>query len=466
VARGFQPRPGGPERAALQDVKRLRASVRYAAATCVIAAILLAAADPRAAVAPDPRRGAVVLSGRALADQDGPFLALGATLFWALWGEANDPERLDANLAWLADRGVHYVRILGMVGGESWSDRRIDPTAPDYWTIVDRLLVRLGRHGLRAQVTIFAGAQAMMPDRGAREAFVDRWAARVNREPDRFVLLEIANEHYQNGLDDILEVRALGRRLADRTAVLVALSAPADGQACAMYAGSAADLATIHYPRNFQIEGPWQALGRPWHYPNEYDSGCRGALPVAVNNEPIGPASSVADDSDPLRLVLAYVTTFLSQNAAHVVHAGAGIRGGGAADRVLGRRANLFEVPGLDAALRGMQAAQSYLPSDLSNWTREDAAGGRFPFAGLDRAIERGDVKQAYAAIRQDRFVLVVLGLKRPLQVTARTSVVIEIIDPVSGTTVGQMTVRAGDPIQLEPRPRDEWGDGLLLISQ
>jgi hypothetical protein len=435
-----------------------------------LATVVLSDVGPTTAAAqplvPPTRHGGVVLNGRALADGGGPFLALGATLFWALWGEAHDPERLDANLAWLAGRGVHYVRILGMVGGESWSDRRIDPAAPDYWTIVDRFLARLGRHGLRSQVTIFAGAQAMMPDPGAREAFVDRWAARVNREPDRFVLVEIANEHYQNGLDDVLELRALGRRLADRTGVLVALSAPANGQACAVYAGSEADIATIHYPRDFQIEGPWQVISRPWHYPNEYDSGCRGALPVAVNNEPIGPASSVASDSDPLRLVLAYVTTFLSQNAAYVAHAGAGIRGGGEADAVLGRRANLFEVAGLDAALRGMQAAQSYLPSDLPNWTREGAEGARFPLAGLERGIERGDVKQAYAAVRQDRFVLVVLGLKRPLQVTARNSVVIEIIDPVSGTTVSRTAMHPGDPINLEPRPRDEWGDGMLLISR
>src|SRR5688500_14301631 len=71
--------------------------------------------------------GAVRLNGRALADASGPINALGTTLFWALWAERHDQKRLDENLAWLAARNVHYLRVLGMVGGKSWEDRVIDP---------------------------------------------------------------------------------------------------------------------------------------------------------------------------------------------------------------------------------------------------------------------------------------------------------------------------------------------------
>src|SRR5512145_794541 len=74
-----------------------------------------------------------------LVDDRGPFLAIGASLFWALWGERHDPDRLDRNLAWLAQREFDYVRILAMVGSETWSDRVIDPGAKDYWAVVDRL---------------------------------------------------------------------------------------------------------------------------------------------------------------------------------------------------------------------------------------------------------------------------------------------------------------------------------------
>jgi hypothetical protein len=411
------------------------------------------------------REGRVTLAGRALADEGGPFLGLGVTLFWALWGEAHDPDRLDANLSWLAARGVDYVRILGMVGGESWSDRRIDPSADEYWPTVDRFLERLARHRLRAQVTLFAEADTMMPPRADRAAFVDRWAARLEQEPSRFVLVEVANEHYQNGLPEPAELRALGARLGERTDVLVALSAPSRGAACAVYAGSAADVATIHYSRDVGDGNPWLAVAEPWSYPADYDGRCRGRLPVAVNNEPIGPASSVAEDADPLRLVLSYVTTFLAQNAAYVLHVGAGIRGGGERDRARGRLANLFDVTGLDETLEGIRAAKGYLPLDLPNWTRVDARDDRFPLEGLRAGVDRDDLHRAYAALSGDRFVLVVLGLNRSIEVTSRVDVDLQVIEPDSGRVVRRLALRAGAPLVLEPRDGVEAGDGLVVIG-
>src|SRR5688572_23532721 len=91
------------------------------------------------------RTGPVRIEHRAFADDGGAWNALGASLFWALWGERHDPDRLDANLAYLAQHSVDYVRILGMVGSESWADRVIDPWAPDYFPVVDRLFDRLQR---------------------------------------------------------------------------------------------------------------------------------------------------------------------------------------------------------------------------------------------------------------------------------------------------------------------------------
>jgi hypothetical protein len=406
----------------------------------------------------------VTLDGRALRDDAGPFLALGATLFWALWGERHDPGRLDANLAWLAERGVDYVRILGMVGGDGWDDRAIDPSAPDYWDIVDRLVARLARHHLRAQITIFAGAHVMMPEPAARNAFVDAWAARVNRDPDRFMLVEIANEHYQNGLEDVAEVRALGRRLAERTPVLIALSAPAGHEACALYAGAGADLATIHYARD--NDRPWETVDRPWTFPREYDAGCRGRLPPAINNEPIGPGSSVAGDADPLRLAMAYVMTFVAGNAAYVIHTGAGVRGGGSADRSRGRQANVFDVAGLDEALRGIQLVRERLPDDLASWDRVGVDEPDFPIAGLSASLDSGALAGAYAVRRDGNFVAVVLGLQRPLEGTARHRGDIEIVNPLQPGEARRFTVRHDAPIRVAPVRHDASGDGLVLIGR
>ncbi|MGE3178539.1 MAG: hypothetical protein AB7O32_13820 [Vicinamibacterales bacterium] len=406
------------------------------------------------AAAPHASSGRVQLVERALADDGGPFNALGASLFWALWAERHDPERLDANLAWLAERNVDFVRVFAMVGAESWSDRRIDPRAPGYWESVDGLLARLSRHGLRVQLTMFADAQVMMPDRAERRRFAERWADRAAREPERFVLIEVANEHWQNGLTDVEEVRTLARVVAGRTDVLVALSATQPEKTCALYAGSGADVATVHYPRR----GGWPSVVQPWRWPADFDRACPGDLPVAVNSEPIGPGSSVNDENDPARLVMAYVTTFVSQNAAYVLHAGAGVRGGGSVDRAAGRRANLFDVGSLDAALRGIRAAREYLPAGLANWDRHAAAAPSHPFAGFDAALARGLVTAAPAATSRDRFVVAVLGLTGPVDVRPRRACTVDVREPLSAHAT-RHELGAGEPLRVSG------GEAFVLIG-
>jgi hypothetical protein len=372
-------------------------------------------------------------------DDGGPFNALGTSLFWALWGEAHDADRLDANLSWLAARGVDYVRVLGTVGGESWSDRVIDGRAPDYWATVDRFFARLARHGLRAQVTIFAGAQEMMPDPAERRRFADAWAARAETHRERIVMLEVANEAYQNGIEDVNELRALGARLAERTVTPVALSAFAAGQACATNAGSSADLTSVHYDRDTRGD-PWRAVWQPWNWPAAFDAACRGRLPPAINNEPIGPQSSVSEDDDPERLVMAYVMTFLGQNAAYVLHTGAGIRGGGHGDRVRKRSANLWEVPRLDVALAGIQRTRSYLPAGLANWSRRAATSPQHPFLGTS---------QVYAATSGETFIAALVRRSDAPALRARRAAEVEVYRPLAPEPVARLRVARGGEVSL-----------------
>jgi hypothetical protein len=415
----------------------------------LVAAVAISTGPAHAQAPASAGGGPVALEGRAFTDRGGPFLPLGASLFWALWGEQHDPQRLDRNLAWLAAQGVDYVRVLGMVGAESWSDRRIDPRDPDYWPAVERLFVRLSRHRLRAQVTIFADAQVVMPRRAERQAFVDAWAVRAEAHRAHLMLLEVANEHRQNGLEDIDELRALGQRLARRTRVLVALSAASPATACRAYADAGVDLATVHYPRGSSDDEPWDPVGRPWSWPGAYDPGCRGRLPAAVNNEPIGPQSSVAADEDPRRLVMAFVTTFVAGNSAYVLHAGPGIRGGGAADLAAGRSTDWMDIPTLTATLAGMRAAREHLPPDLANWRRRDVGDSAHPFIGFDQAVRGGAVNAVYAATLRNRFVVAVLGARREVVVRARTRLVVTIRDPISDARVEPVPLRAGERLTL-----------------
>ncbi len=114
----------------------------------------------------------VRLSGRSLCDESGPFLGLGASYFQALRHAKYDRPRLNSNLAFIASRGFNYVRVLSMV---NWDGLEIAPVTftnragchveawPDYWQNFRDLLDAVVRHGLRAEVTVFADPQYVMP---------------------------------------------------------------------------------------------------------------------------------------------------------------------------------------------------------------------------------------------------------------------------------------------------------------
>jgi len=60
--------------------------------------------------------GRVRLVGSSLADDNGPFLGIGASYFTALWRCKYDPPRLNKDLAFLAAHGFNYYRMFSMVG--------------------------------------------------------------------------------------------------------------------------------------------------------------------------------------------------------------------------------------------------------------------------------------------------------------------------------------------------------------
>src|SRR5688500_4738913 len=199
-----------------------------------------------------PRRGPVRVDGRAIADAGGPFNALGATLFWGAWGYRSDRARLERNLGVLRDAGVDYIRVLGSVGGTSWADREADPRWNDYDAVIAGLTdLAYDLYGLRIQWTLFGGAP-FTPPGAAREALVDRFAKLARGREHKILAFEISNEARSNGFggpDGLTELRRLGKGLNEQTTVLVALSDPPSGAACAMYAGAGADVATMHYER-------------------------------------------------------------------------------------------------------------------------------------------------------------------------------------------------------------------------
>ena len=415
------------------------------------------AMDARQGALRKPPRGPVGVEGRAVRDADGPFNALGSTLFWGAWGYKSDRARLERNLQALSRTGVDYVRVLGSVGGASWADRETDPRWGDYDAVIAGLTdLTYDRYGMRVQWTLFGGA-ASTPPGPARESLVDRYAKMARGREHKIFAFEIANEARSNGFrgpEGIAELRKLGKRLNDQTSVLVALSDPSTGAACETYAGSGVDAATLHYQRSFGAEGPIRPLRRPWDYPSAFDAKCRGELPpVVFNNEPIGPESSVRQDDSPSRIAAAYVMTFLANNAAYVFHSGPGIRGGGAADvsGTLRRHAHFDELPSFTPITAALSAARAYLPPGLANWTRHGPTSATAPMQGFERA---------YAASSGSDFVVLVVGIDKPITLRARRGSSVEIRSASTGKSIRRANLASGEALPLSGE------DAFVLIGR
>ncbi len=291
---------------------------------------------------------------------------------------------------------------------QAGQDRQTDPQWTDYDAIIAGMTdLAYDRYGLRVQWTLFGGAPST-PSGPSREALVDRFAALARGREHKIFAFEIANEAWQNGFagpEGLAELRRLGQRLNEKTPVLVALSSPSKGAACATYAGSGADAMTLHYERGFGTEGPTGPLRRPWSFPAAYDGKCRGQLPpIVLNNEPIGPESSVRQDDSPSRIAAGYVMTFLAGNAAYVLHSGPGIRGGGAADvsSKLQRHAHFDELPSFKPITAALAAAKQYLPPGLANWTRHAPNAETAPIRGVD---------SLFTASSEGRFIALAVGI-------------------------------------------------------
>jgi hypothetical protein len=249
-----------------------------------------------------------------------------------------------------------------------------------------------------------------------------------------------------------------------RTAVLVASSAPPglkpqvdpahagpDERAAiadwhTLYSGGVADALTFHSDRDTgQQGGAWRPVRELWKLQFSGD----GIPRVWINNEPIGPQSSVDSDDDPVRLAMSAAMSWLSGMAAYTLHTGAGVRGGGAADRDLGRAVNLWEVPNIDATTRMLQAVRQALPATLPNWQRVNWNASEHPCAITAEQADR-EVFAHVAARQGERFVMASFGHASPVQCTARGASTLQVWQPPFAKPT-QIEVPQGAPVRLNP---------------
>lgn len=368
---------------------------------------ILEAIQPEPEVAPSrPFQGKLRTDHRAIRDDVGPFPLIGVSGFWAPWAVQHDQGQLDRLIAWARGCGMTYVRWFG---SHDWHGG-IDPrTTPHYFSLMGRTVEYLAAHGLRSQITLCTRRHLIQNV----QDFAKHWGALIDAYRDKICLVECVNEwnHPHNGWEDG-EVRAMAETLRSYTQAPLALSAPAaptwDEQQqglTALYQGSVASAVTCHFPRRDNThEGAWKWVRQPWHGRH----GIEGCPTLTVDNE-----HQRWDESAGGRLVAVAAAAPIT-----ALIAGCGMS---AHHDIYGVHVDKGEYEASASALQcTLGAVIPTLPSDLANWqaTRVGDGGGPHPFPSLleqhwsfDNSLDHG-VSRAFASVRDDRFVMVLTGVR------------------------------------------------------
>jgi len=432
----------------------------------------LSGKTPDAPMAARPANGAniVRLAGKSLCDNEGPFLGLGASYFQALRRAKFDRTRLNSDLALLAEKGFNYVRILSMV---NWDGLEIAPVSftnsagnpvqgwPDYWQQFRDLLDLVAQHNLRTEVTVFADAQYVMPSKSARQAHLDGILANIAGREHKIIHLEVANEAWQNGFpgaQGAADLREFTQYLADRTSVPVAITSnddTSDAGIAALYTGSAADLATVHFSRDIRtIEGGWLPVR------DCYRVGNLPGVPPVSSNEPIGPGSSVSSESDPIKLCAAAVFAYIANLPAYVYHSRAGVYGYVNSRPPLGGEVRFENTAGINA----YQHLRQLLPPDLASWVRNDGLESSAPFTVFcngqanrywpDVSSPTNGCIRNIGSIKGRQFVCFPMGiLGGGVTLQARRPVRFQVFNPLTGEVVSNLTLNVGSQVTLPQGP-------------
>jgi len=263
----------------------------------------------------------------------------------------------------------------------------------------------------------------------------------VRGREHKIILLEVANEAWQNGFpgkQGVVDLREFAKYLGERTQVPVAITSNHDGEENfeAVYAGNVADVATWHFSRDRRTDDGWKPVYDCW------DLAVRKGFPPVSSNEPIGPGSSVNAEREPIRLVMAAAFAYAAKLPMYVFHSDAGVLG----------RTRFEDTPAIDQFTHILRL----LPPDLPNWQRSDGREDGAPFVTMDGCVRNTGARNA------DRFVCVPIGVRPPgLTLQARHALEFTAFNPLTGDTVKSATLRKGERLTVPQGP-----GALILIGR
>lgn len=423
------------------------------------------------------RAGLVRADGRLWLDDEGQFFPLGGSLFWLLSVVRTDPGKVAKNLALFRDHRFDYVRILCEVAGGFWSQepsRVIDPRWPDYRAVLAQGIDLAWDHGQRVELTLVGGGTPPLDGQAfdymrLAEAVVD---VVKDGRLHRVMNLEVTNENQLKDDQKLVQVLAYLRKQLPH---LVAGTDATNGDhglgevgGTTWFFDRGANLGTLHLQRDSRkIERAIRPIRQSWDF--------RGFGKALSANEPIGPLSSVASDSDPMRLAFNRAVGILNGTGAWVLHNGAGVYG--KVDPAHGRPADLWEVPGIDRIMAAVRGVDAWLPANLPNWQHFNHGWAGEPTTADSIWIDSqaGDrdhgVVRNYQARSGGRWLAFPLGIKDRVGLRVNQASEIQVIDLAGDGVIDQRTVGAGEVVQLKPhgRPTTDRDDpeswGCLLVS-
>lgn len=406
---------------------------------------------------PGRRLGLVRADGRCAIDDTGLFHPLGLTFFWGLYGWKFERDRIHEHLEWLKQYNFDYLRILGEV---NWEGRSILPSWPDYENILREFVdTAYDQYGLRSEITLVGGKYVPGMEHKVKNA--------LTGAEHKVMHYEVANEYGR--LDKITpaDLVSVGRFLRANTPNLVALSTPDKKYSDMISLGQMADanMYTVHLRRS-KHDNYWS------HVRQGYD--LKEFPKITSSNEPQGPQSSVAEDSNPLRLAMARATGIVCSGAFYVLHVGQGVTG--VADPAHGRPQNMWEVPNIDNIMKHVRRVDEALPQGIENWQVVNNGRSNHPLP-LDPRVNHpnggfwegngpGSVNKNYATVSGNRFVEILNGVKNPAEegITncgiARNDSHIKVFDI---RDYSPHTAVVGDGLKLELEGRKDTMVGYVL---
>lgn len=302
-----------------------------------------------------PPQGSVRAQRHAFSDRRGQFIPVGASMFCAPWLLKHDTNKLDANLKWLADRRVDFVRYILELSGPYWKDREQNPLEAGFEQRLAALIDKVYSYGMRSQITIF-GEWEHSNTESKRRTVVEMVARVINGREPKILYVEMANEAGKPGRwNNMREIRSLATLFKSREPnILVSLTAPQNTtQARQLYEGSNVDVGTVHVER---VPGSGVSLDDVSRIP--------GFPALRSSGEPRGPKASAGGDvSDPDTLVADFKDTIKARVGAYVYHSRAGVGMGSKH----WPEPNLWSHPTADAAVKGIIAARNAMRGDQVN---------------------------------------------------------------------------------------------------